>query len=97
MCPTRETLRAFRPVFTRRDAAENAEADTAHEADVDDVTVAEARGAEVDADEGGGHEVGAAGGGGEEGGEEVGQEGGGVGGGAGWWGFVVSVGLVLIG
>lgn len=62
-------------------AAKDAQADAAHEADVDDVPVAEAGGAEVDGDAGREDEVRAGGGGGEEGGHEVGEE---AGGGGGW-------------
>lgn len=49
-------------------AAEDAEADAAHEADVDDVPVAETGCAEVDGDAGGEDEVGSRGGRGQEGG-----------------------------
>ena len=59
-----------------RRGAEDAQADAADEADVDDVAMAEAGGAEVDGDAGGQDEVGAGGlRGGQEGGEEVLEEG----------------------
>lgn len=52
--------------------AEYTQADAADVADGDDVSVAEAGGAEVDVDSGWGYEMEAGRGGGKEGGEEVG-------------------------
>ena len=57
--------------------AKDAEANAADVADVDDVPVAEAGGAEVDVDAGGQDQVGARAGRGKERGQQIGQEGGG--------------------
>lgn len=73
MRPARQTVSVL------RHAAEDAEAYTAHETNVDDVPVAEACCAEVHGYAGGEDEVGPRGRGGQESGHEVGQD-------AWWWG-----------